>query len=207
MYGFVISGNPLTNPKLSRSSIIVSAETYDMNRFDAFVPDMQRRTVMNCLLLASAGVPVLWLGGGFLYFLVPPAGSGDANAGLVALDANGDAVLQSKWLLEHPFPERNLVQGLKGDAHYLIAKEDNTLEQYALNAVCTHLGCVVPWNRAANKFMCPCHGSQYDPTGKVIRGPAPLSLALAHANVVDGKVVLSKWTETDFRTNEVPWWK
>jgi len=55
--------------------------------------------------------------------------------------------------------------------------------------------------------MCPCHGSQYDPTGKVVRGPAPLSLALAHMNDVDGKATLTPWTETDFRTNTAPWWK
>tara|TARA_Y100000748_G_C15494580_1_gene487762 strand:- start:80 stop:811 length:732 start_codon:yes stop_codon:yes gene_type:complete len=172
-----------------------------------FVPDMQRRSIMNCVLLASAAVPVTWLLGGFLYFLVPPSGNSDAQAGTTALDANGDAVLSNKWIKEHPFPERSLVQGLRGDAHYLIVKDDNTLEQYALNAVCTHLGCVVPWNRAANKYMCPCHGSQYDSTGKVIRGPAPLSLALAHVSRVDNKVLLTKWTETDFRTDEQPWWK
>lgn len=28
------------------------------------------------------------------------------------------------------------------------------------STVCTHLGCVVPWSAAANKFQCPCHGSQ-----------------------------------------------
>lgn len=175
--------------------------------FVDFVPDMQRRTIMNCILLASAAVPVGWLGGGFIYYFVPPSGGGDAQAGQLALDANGDAVLEKSWINKHPYPERSLVQGLKGDAHYLIVKQDNTLEDYAINAVCTHLGCVVPWNRAANKYMCPCHGSQYDPTGKVIRGPAPLSLALAHLDVNEGKVVLSKWTETDFRTNENPWWK
>jgi len=43
---------------------------------------------------------------------------------------------------------------------YLIVKEDKTLEAYGLNAVCTHLGCVVPWSAPNNKFMCPCHGSQ-----------------------------------------------
>ena len=102
---------------------------------------------------------------------------------------------------------RSLVQGLKGDAHYLIVKQDGSLEDYAINAVCTHLGCVVPWNRAANKYMCPCHGSQYAPTGKVVRGPAPLSLALAHLDDVAGKAVLRPWTETDFRTDTAPWWK
>lgn len=87
----------------------------------------------------------------------------------------------------------------QGDATYLIVKNDNTLQDYGLNAVCTHLGCVVPWNKARgrcssrarskcclkqchlafrlqaeNKFKCPCHGSQYNDEGKVIRGPAPL---------------------------------
>jgi len=173
---------------------------------DDFVPDLQRRTVMNLVLLGGAGVPVLWMAGGFVYFFIPPSAGGGAG-GLTAKDANGDDVFAAAWAKQHPFPERSLVQGLKGDAHYLIVKEDGKLEDYAINAVCTHLGCVVPWNRAANKYMCPCHGSQYDFTGKVIRGPAPLSLALAHCDDVDGKAVLSPWTETDFRTSTPPWWK
>lgn len=69
-----------------------------------------------------------------------------------------------------------LLQGLKGDATYLIVKEDKSIEDYGLNAVCTHLGCVVPWNKAENKFICPCHGSQYDKTGT-----SPLSPHLSHA--------------------------
>ena len=166
----------------------------------------QRRTIMNLVLLGGAGVPVLWMGGGFVYFFVPPSPAG-GGGGLTAKDANGDDVKAAAWSKLHPYPDRALVQGLKGDAHYLIVKNDGSLEDYAINAVCTHLGCVVPWNRAANKYMCPCHGSQYDPTGKVIRGPAPLSLALAHLNEVDGTVVLSQWTETDFRTDLAPWWK
>ena len=173
---------------------------------DDFVPDMQRRTIMNLILLGAAGVPVLWLAGGFVYFLVPPGGSG-GGGGVQALDAKGDAVGVAAWSEAHPYPQRALVEGLKGDAHYLIVKDDKSIETYAINAVCTHLGCVVPWNAAQNKYMCPCHGSQYDFSGKVIRGPAPLSLALAHVNDVDGKVVLTPWTETDFRTDTPPWWK
>ena len=39
---------------------------------------------------------------------------------------------------------------------------------------------------------------------QVVRGPAPLSLALAKRGESDGKVVLSPWTETDFRDGENP---
>ena len=89
----------------------------------------------------------------------------------------------------------------------MITTEDG-VKDFGINAVCTHLGCVVPWNKAANKYMCPCHGSQYDPNGKVVRGPAPLSLALAHLTVndADNKLVFTPWTETDFRTELKPWW-
>lgn len=53
-------------------------------------------------------------------------------------------------------------------------ESDRTLATYGINAVCTHLGCVVPFNTAENKFICPCHGSQYNNQGRVVRGPAPL---------------------------------
>lgn len=56
-----------------------------------FVPDMQRRSIMNLVLLGGAAVPVGWLGGGFVYFFVPATGGGGEGA-LKALDANGDVV-------------------------------------------------------------------------------------------------------------------
>jgi cytochrome b6-f complex iron-sulfur subunit len=171
---------------------------------EPFVPDMDRRKLMNTILLGSVGLNVLGLAVPYIAFFVPRTGGG-AGGGLAAKDALGDDVTVDGWLSTHQPGDRSLVQGLKGDATYLIVKEDKTIENYGLNAVCTHLGCVVPWNKAENKFMCPCHGSQYDKTGKVVRGPAPLSLALAHVNTPDGKVILTPWTETDFRTNLEPW--
>ena len=46
----------------------------------------------------------------------------------------------------------------------------------ALSRTCTHLGCTVPWVAKEMKFACPCHGSAFDITGKVINAPAPRPL-------------------------------
>jgi menaquinol-cytochrome c reductase iron-sulfur subunit len=42
--------------------------------------------------------------------------------------------------------------------------------------ICPHLGCYYSWNDAQNRFMCPCHGSQYTFDGTHIAGPAPRGL-------------------------------
>jgi nitrite reductase/ring-hydroxylating ferredoxin subunit len=40
------------------------------------------------------------------------------------------------------------------------------------SAVCPHLGGVVGWNSLERSWDCPCHGSRFDPFGRVINGPA-----------------------------------
>jgi cytochrome b6-f complex iron-sulfur subunit len=169
------------------------------------VPDMGRRQFMNLLTFGTATGVVL----GALYpvvkYFIPPS-SGGSGGGIIAQDADGNPVLASTFLAEHVPGDRTLVQGFKGDPTYLIVDSAEEIRDYGLNAVCTHLGCVVPWQASADRFICPCHGSQYDNTGKVVRGPAPRSLALAHVSVEDDKVNLIPWTETDFRTDEEPWW-
>mmetsp|Transcript_23487 Transcript_23487/g.44668 ORF Transcript_23487/g.44668 Transcript_23487/m.44668 type:complete len:213 (+) Transcript_23487:107-745(+) len=169
--------------------------------------DEERRFLMNLIVVGSAGLTVGAIGIPYILFFLPP-GAGGGDGGVPAKDALGNDILAKEWLASKPAGDRSLAQGLKGDATYLIVKEDKTLESYGLNAVCTHLGCVVPWSAANNKFMCPCHGSQYSPDGAVVRGPAPLPLALAHCDTdeASGKILFSPWTESDFRTGEKGWW-
>ena len=56
-------------------------------------------------------------------------------------------------------------------------------EWLVVNGTCTHLGCV-PGNRVGDKkgdfdgWYCPCHGSHYDTSGRIRRGPAPENLAV-----------------------------
>lgn len=42
--------------------------------------------------------------------------------------------------------------------------------------ICPHLGCAYRWNPSDQHFECPCHGSVYSLTGKVLGGPAPRPL-------------------------------
>jgi glycine/D-amino acid oxidase-like deaminating enzyme/nitrite reductase/ring-hydroxylating ferredoxin subunit len=49
-------------------------------------------------------------------------------------------------------------------------------ELHALSPVCTHLRCLVEFNRAEKSWDCPCHGSRYDITGEVLNGPATRGL-------------------------------
>lgn len=43
---------------------------------------------------------------------------------------------------------------------------------HTFSAECPHLGCVVRWNPVETSWDCPCHGSRFSPTGRVINGPA-----------------------------------
>lgn len=56
---------------------------------------------------------------------------------------------------------------------WLSNTEDGAL---ALYKVCTHLGCLFNWKDQEFKFVCPCHGSQFQKNGDYIQGPAPRSL-------------------------------
>jgi cytochrome b6-f complex iron-sulfur subunit len=57
---------------------------------------------------------------------------------------------------------------------------------------CTHLGCSVPWDPAANMFVCPCHNSQFTPDGEVQNPPAPRPLDLFPVTIESGEV----WVDT-----------
>ncbi len=56
--------------------------------------------------------------------------------------------------------------------------------------ICTHLGCGYRWDEGERKFKCPCHGSVYDVTGKVLAGPAPRPLDRLPVKVENGRLLV-----------------
>ncbi|XP_050362086.1 cytochrome b-c1 complex subunit Rieske, mitochondrial [Nymphalis io] len=58
--------------------------------------------------------------------------------------------------------------------------------------VCTHLGCVPVANAGDfGGYYCPCHGSHYDASGRIRKGPAPLNLEIPpHSFIDDGLLVV-----------------
>jgi glycine/D-amino acid oxidase-like deaminating enzyme/nitrite reductase/ring-hydroxylating ferredoxin subunit len=56
--------------------------------------------------------------------------------------------------------------------HKIAAYRDDSGTLHERSAVCTHLRCIVDWNPAEKSWDCPCHGSRFDPMGKVLNGPA-----------------------------------
>ncbi|MBV9261809.1 MAG: ubiquinol-cytochrome c reductase iron-sulfur subunit, partial [Pseudolabrys sp.] len=59
-----------------------------------------------------------------------------------------------------------------------------------LIGICTHLGCIpIAHQGEYDGFFCPCHGSQYDTSGRIRKGPAPKNLALPpYQFVSDSKI-------------------
>jgi len=69
----------------------------------------------------------------------------------------------------------------------IVNKDDNDLQVFSSR--CTHLGCKI--NKLEDgKLICPCHGSQFDSYGKVLKGPAAASLIKLNC-------------KTDQKTNEI----
>lgn len=57
-----------------------------------------------------------------------------------------------------------------GYPNVLFKRSDGTLAAYSM--LCTHVCCEVTYESTSSVFYCACHGSEFDSSGRVIRGPA-----------------------------------
>lgn len=82
--------------------------------------------------------------------------------------------------------EPGSVQAFIRGKFYLSRLEDGGF--LAMSRHCTHLSCTVPWVEKENRFICPCHSSEFDITGEVINPPAPRALDL-HPIAIENNIL------------------
>tara|TARA_B100000700_G_scaffold239290_1_gene265945 strand:- start:462 stop:1013 length:552 start_codon:yes stop_codon:yes gene_type:complete len=82
---------------------------------------------------------------------------------------------------------KNLKEADANDTNRTIDEEGEWL---VMVGVCTHLGCV-PLNNAGEfgGWFCPCHGSHYDISGRIRKGPAPKNLEVPVAKFIDDGII------------------
>ena len=68
-------------------------------------------------------------------------------------------------------------------------------EYLVIQGICTHLGCVPLGQKVGevkgdyNGWFCPCHGSHYDTSGRIRKGPAPTNLEVPPYAFISDSVV------------------
>ena len=63
-------------------------------------------------------------------------------------------------------------------------------EWLVMLGVCTHLGCVPLADKGDFKgWFCPCHGSHYDGSGRIRKGPAPVNMEIPEYEFVDSNTI------------------
>ena len=85
-------------------------------------------------------------------------------------------------------PGQSITMQVGGKAVIVVRNRDGFK---AFSAICTHLGCLVRWDSATNKFLCPCHAAAFDADGGVVSGPPPAPLPVYKIKEVGEKIFVS----------------
>lgn len=150
---------------------------------------ISRQEFLNLAWLASLGFFFVSMGGVTFLFAMPRFKEGEFG-GIFTVGSSVDKV-----------PPTNSPPANFPKVKFWLSNTDQGV--IALYKVCTHLGCLYGWNDQENKFICPCHGSQFQADGTYISGPAPRSLDRFVVQAVDpdsGEVI----AQTDDEGNPLP---
>jgi cytochrome b6-f complex iron-sulfur subunit len=133
---------------------------------------LSRRDFLKLTWAFFGGVVALETAGVFLAYLQPRLTEGEFGSVITAG-------------LVDDFPA-NSVTHIPNGRFYIVRIGDGGF--LAVYHRCTHLGCTVPWDSTAQKFVCPCHNSQFDQQGTVENPPAPRPLDLFALTIENGEV-------------------
>jgi len=165
--------------------------------------DGSRRSFLGVLIgLASAFVGALLAIPVFRFIFYPlTANAGDsgwADAGPIELFSN----LQTPVARTLELKERDGWRETASQPVVYIIKTNGDIK--ALSAICTHLGCTVPWDAGRNEFVCPCHGGTFSADGGKLSGPPRRGLDSLETKVAEGKLMVKyQYFRPDVSTKEV----
>lgn len=123
---------------------------------------VSRRDFLKLVWTFLGGLVALEAGGIFLAYLQPRLGEGEFGSTI------------SVGLIDG-FPQGSVTH-ISNGRFYIVRLPDGGF--LAVYHRCTHLGCTVPWDQTAQRFICPCHSSRFDMQGSVENPPAPRPLDL-----------------------------
>jgi len=121
--------------------------------------------VSGCALCAMAGAPVV-------KYLAPQKGKALKGPQNVAASEE--------------IPDGGSKLFVLGSLYALVVRTAGKLA--AVNATCTHAGCIIEWDGKAGIIKCNCHGAQFETSGRKISGPAkdqaPLEVREAEGRII-----------------------
>lgn len=151
--------------------------------------DGSRRTFLGALLgLASAFVGALLAVPVLRYIFYPLTANSDGSdlteVGAVASFSNLET--PSRHTLE--LKQRDGWRETASQPVVYVIKTGGEIK--VLSAICTHLGCTVPWDPGRNEFVCPCHGGTFSADGTHLSGPPRRALDSLETKVSGGKLMV-----------------
>ncbi|NOZ25698.1 MAG: ubiquinol-cytochrome c reductase iron-sulfur subunit [Nitrospirae bacterium] len=122
---------------------------------------MKRRKFLKSLLAVLGSTTVVSFAYPLVRFIAPPGKKAEAER--LSLRKDEIPAGESKEIVFNNTPAIIINRPGKG---YI-----------ALSKVCTHLGCLVEFNKEKGSLICPCHAGEFNLDGKVLSGPPPKPLA------------------------------
>jgi Rieske Fe-S protein len=146
---------------------------------------MNRRQLLNWFLGTSIGALIASVIYPVLRYMTPPKIAEASTNQIEAGEVNDPQLLDRGYKILR----------FGAEPVILIKAADNDFR--AFSATCTHLDCIVGFQKEQTRIYCNCHGGCYDLQGRNVSGPPPRPLTPYKVNVVakgsePGLIVVSK---------------
>ena len=113
------------------------------------------------------------------------------KADVVAQAKENEAALTRAESAKLLASEGSLLVEVEGRSEKILVVRGKDSGLHAVSAVCTHMGCSVLYDEKLGSIRCPCHGSQYELDGQVVKGPAARPLRQYDVRNDNGLVVIT----------------